>query len=244
MQTSYGCSTGHRAQNMEWISDAAIGDWWIDGLRPFHDHRVGSIVPAGFDAVVRVMHPLDSGDEQSKTTWAAVAERNGRVAHPNMQLHNIAAPADVTPRASDRHGWFVWEGDLPLGETRTLAALLQPQTDPETACIFGVWDGYGGMDIPPSSRDNPLRIPQRNHCLMRGALHELDQARELLGRQTPNIWWPMGGAWCVVSEIDFAWTYVAGSEALADALQASGDLEAYRVSYGARHTVHGDHING
>lgn len=228
---------------MEWSSNVSVGDWWLDSLRPFHQHQVGSIVPAGFGVVVRVMHPLDAGDERDKTTWAAVAEANGRVAHPNMQLHNIATPVGERPRHDNRFGWNVWDGDLPEAEMRALRSTLQAFTPGHSECVFGVWDGYGGMEIPPSVRDTPLRIPNRHHHLLVGELEDLDQAWELLGRQAPNLWWPANRTWCVVSEIDFAWTYIAGTEDLGAALEASSLLETYRVTYDDNHTVNGDQIN-
>jgi hypothetical protein len=34
----------------------------------------------------------------------------------------------------------------------------------------------------------------------------------------PNVWWPADRAWFVASEIDLAWTYVGGPQALIDAI--------------------------
>ena len=31
--------------------------------------------------------------------------------------------------------------------------------------------------------------------------------------RSPNIWWPDDRAWCVVTEIDFTWSYIGGSSA-------------------------------
>ncbi len=36
--------------------------------------------------------------------------------------------------------------------------------------------------------------------------------------QTPNLWWPEDRAWFVATEIDLAWTYVGGREALIEQL--------------------------
>lgn len=228
---------------MDWSSDASVGDWFIDGLRPFHAHRVGSIVPAGFDAVTRIIHPIDSGNDRDKWTWAAVAESNGRTAHPNMQLHNITTPFGETPRHDERRGWYVWDGDLPAVEMRALGSLLQAFTQPDSVCVFGVWIGYGGMEIPSSTLAAPMRTPNRHHALLVGELGDLDEAWEMLGRQSPNLWWPADRSWCVVSEIDFAWTYVAGTIEIVEAIEASPPLEAYRVTYDDDHTVNGDLIN-
>lgn len=226
---------------MEWTTDTAVGSWWPESLRPFHDHCVGSIVPAGFRTVTRVFHPLHSGDT-SDFTWKSVAEANGRIAHPDMQLHAIATPRGQRIDPQNAHGWHRWDGDLPRAEMRSVAEILIDLYGADRPIHFGVWEGYGGIRVPSTARDAVLRIPQRAHHLLRGTLSDLEQAYAQLG-QTPNLWWPDDRTWCVVSEIDFAWTYIAGSETLATALNANGKLETHRVSYEADHTVHGDRIN-
>lgn len=56
--------------------------------------------------------------------------------------------------------------------------------------------------------------------------------------QSANLWWPEDRVWCVATEIDLVFTYLAGSQKLIDAVLASG-LEAFQVrpsdgiSYGA-----------
>jgi hypothetical protein len=42
----------------------------------------------------------------------------------------------------------------------------------------------------------------------------------------PNLWWPEDRAWCVASEIDHSYSYVAGSAELINELLAHPDLEA------------------
>ena len=43
--------------------------------------------------------------------------------------------------------------------------------------------------------------------------------------QTPNLWWPADHSWCVASEIDLPWTYVAGSSELIGCLLDDDRLE-------------------
>ena len=53
----------------------------------------------------------------------------------------------------------------------------------------------------------------------------------------PQMWWPSDRAWFVGNEIDDAWTYIAGSHALIDAvldLDRQRVLEAYEVSFDQR----------
>jgi hypothetical protein len=42
---------------------------------------------------------------------------------------------------------------------------------------------------------------------------------------SPNLWWPDDRAWFVATEIDHAWTYVAGSQQLLARLMADRRLE-------------------
>lgn len=41
----------------------------------------------------------------------------------------------------------------------------------------------------------------------------------------PNLWWPEDRAWIVVTEIDYAWTYVGGTVRLIEKLLADNELE-------------------
>ena len=36
--------------------------------------------------------------------------------------------------------------------------------------------------------------------------------------QSANLWWPEDRAWCVTTDIDFAWTYVGGDRSLIEEL--------------------------
>jgi hypothetical protein len=66
--------------------------------------------------------------------------------------------------------------------------------------------------------------------LLRGQLKDVVALHEFLGGdfpgQSPNLWWPADHSWCVATEIDFAWTYVGGTEALIADVVADADLEA------------------
>lgn len=224
---------------MDWSNDARVGDWWIDALQSFSAHIVGSLVPAGFERVARIFHPIEF-ETRRDLRWDAVAARNDRIAHADMQLHAIATPAGQQPDISVRHSYTARYGELPELETRVMAELLVDRSGGDLACNFGVWDGYGDLQPDNAAR---MKIPSRHHFVARGTLSELCQPSELLGWQSPNLWWPDDRAWCVVSEIDFCWTYVAGSAELITQLESDARLEALQVGYEADHTVLGDIIN-
>jgi len=75
-----------------------------------------------------------------------------------------------------------------------------------------------------------------------------EKLADLLASQEPlyqsaNLWWPQDHAWCVHTEIDFSTTYVAGSQALVDAILESDLLEAYQVEPTDKITYDSDTLN-
>lgn len=71
------------------MADPDVGGWVADRLRGFTADGgcpVGSVVPSGFDAVVRVLHPVGPDGR----TWASVAAATGRRTHPLVQWPCIA----------------------------------------------------------------------------------------------------------------------------------------------------------
>jgi hypothetical protein len=183
-----------------WTSDVSPAAWIAERLHPwFLD--TGSVVPEGFDAYVRVFHPAgESGTER----WADIARRNGRIAHPEMQLHLISRP--VGARAGDRHD--LGQGFRSGLSAETCAVLVEKLSAYER-CWFCVWEGYGGLD----DQGVTARVihPERAYLLAGGPVADAVPAWD---EQSPNLWWPEDRAWLVVSEIDFAWTYVGGSSGL------------------------------
>jgi hypothetical protein len=208
---------------------------------------VGAVVPAGFAAYARVFHPAWSGEPGGRpVTWGEVAEWAGRVSHPAMQWEAIARPArdpnGATPWAVEpSYGWTPPEVRLPLAD------VLRAHTRSPAECWALVWTGFGGLEpdaFPDAAR---VDLPWREYILVRATLDVIARgllrspAGELAG---PNLWWPDDRAWCVASEIDFRWTYVAGSAAsIADVLGAPL-LEALPVRVEDRADYRSDTING
>lgn len=223
-------------------------------------------MPSGFEAVTRLFHPVEL-DDGATTTWTELARANGRVAHATMQLHAIATPAGHRPLGPvDQLPVTAPEGDLGEPTRSALARVLARCTSTPERCWFGVWDGYGQLragsstamvfdergherhDLPGLAPADvlaarPVRAPGRDYLLLRGPLSSLDAIAEGLGRQSPNVWWPEDRAWFVISEIDFTWTYVAGPNALAEAIEASPELEALRCDLDHPATFDSDPIN-
>jgi hypothetical protein len=248
-------------------ADVAAASWLGPRLRRFGS-AVAAVVPDGFPAYVRILHPA-RGPHGRPVRWAEVAAWSGRTMHRLVQFHAIARPA-----ASAATGPPPWNGeppaagDLPAEPLRVLCTTLAAHTGTAASCWFCLWDGYGwlhgspsvaiigrrGSDtvppaFPPAVLDGPrVQLPGRDYLLFAGPLAaaaELGWTSPDGGflPQSPNLFWPQDHAWCVASEIDLVCTLVAGSEALASALAGDPRLEAWRVEPGDPIAFDSDRVN-
>lgn len=240
---------------------AALGDWIGPRLGPFGGW-VGSVVPHGYDAYVRVLHPVGDG------TWAAVFAATGTTPHALMQWPSISRG---------------WTGDEPsIGDagdelTDRLLAVLAPFTT--TECVVALWGGYGGIDgrgvlvvtawdasephpdpLPPPFQPPPaydaatlaaprLRLPNRDYLVFSGPLAAVPSLGDRsvdghLFRQSPNLLWPRDRSWFLGTEIDFDSTLIAGSTALVDAVLAADGVEAWPVGPDDSLAYDADVVNG
>jgi hypothetical protein len=226
---------------MRWTTEVEGAEWVAERLATFA-FDVTSVVPEGYAAYARIFHPIGGG---VGSRWSTMAVANGRIPHPEMQYpwisHPVGEPFDLDDEDGDPS-----EGSLPFEEGRRLGELLEPHTTTPGDLWFALWEGWGhvepggmsrltadGRGIPSPGilpqeigREHRLRVPNRDYYLLRGALGELRELYELLGRHSPNLWWPADRAWCVATEIDFCSTYVGGSEAAIEAILQAPDLEA------------------
>ena len=71
-------------------ADASAGAWIAPRLGGTFG-AVGRVCPTGFEAYARVFHPVDpQNTDGSLLSWADVASRMHRVAHPLMQWSRIS----------------------------------------------------------------------------------------------------------------------------------------------------------
>jgi hypothetical protein len=69
---------------VRWSRDVAAGSWLGPRLHPFGDD-VGSVVPEGFEAYVRVFHPIEPLRAAGRPCrWPDVAVGNSRIVHAEM----------------------------------------------------------------------------------------------------------------------------------------------------------------
>ena len=111
--------------------------------------------------------------------------------------------------------------------------------------INSTYDTQAGADQPAAGTRS------RAYYLIRSTLAELDDVTrfaadlpaERSASEAPTVWWPQDRSWYVFSDVDFAWSYVAGSTALIEAIEESTELEAFRSAYDHRGTFDADVIN-
>ena len=224
---------------------------------------VTSLVPRGYDAYVRVLHPASAGPEGETVRWRAIAETTGRVFHPLVQFERIFDPAAL--EAANGSVAPPRVGHLGLATCAALYGQLAGWTTTPEDCWFGIWDGWGSFGYPRSMvffgpgrtgqrqveadlealarrlETSPrFRHPDRDYFLAHGPL---GAACDLVGSVvavTPNLAWPRDRAWVVATEIDFDSTLVACPAACAEALLANPALEAVRVGPRERLDLGGD----
>jgi len=130
-------------------ADVAAADWLEPRLCRFGS-AVAAVVPDGFPAYVRILHP-GRGPEGRPVRWAEVAAWSARTMHRLAQFHAISRPAAPGPTGpAPWDGEDPPEGNLPAELLRILCATLAEHTSTPSSCWFCLWDGYGWLHGSPS----------------------------------------------------------------------------------------------
>jgi hypothetical protein len=185
------------------------------------------LVPPGFAAYARVLHPAIRwvDDRETEVTWAQVAAADGTTVAPAATWETVAGAWAPDGRPG------VWddepvEGQPSPRQAERLAALLAPFTTDQDHCWYAVWDGYGALTL---RRDGVPRVAigGRSMLLLSGPLSAAGTSLEPppFDRRA-NLWWPDDHAWFVATDIEATSTIVGGSRACITALLADGSLEA------------------
>ncbi len=221
--------------------EATAGDWILSRLHP-HGEDVGSIVPSGFEAYCRVFHPVVPPDPCAPLrTWTEVANEHGRIPHRQMQFHMIdRPPGSPAPAGDARDERLAW-GSLPIAERIELVELLRQYTATPERCSFAVWSGH--PDVPEEGARR-LRHPARDYLVFEGPIDAVvGSPPASLGSRSPNLWWPEDRRWIVVTDVEFAWTYVGGPAHLVEDLLSHRSLEVMRCELSDRPYSDGDLLN-
>ncbi|MCV2393576.1 hypothetical protein OEB99_04580 [Actinotalea sp. M2MS4P-6] len=223
------------------LGDVRAAEWVTRRLPPTglwrDDPAVGDVVPSGFPAYTRLLHPVERGGATS--TWADAAREVGCDLHALTRWAELAASgASGAPST----------GTLPVEQLAALCDLLGTHTQRPDECTYALWEGWPGWraidppallapraGAPPDVRSAPrVFFGGRAHVLVAGPL---SAALELSYHDAPGQWWaqsptafwPVDRAWCVVTEPARECTLVGGSVALREDLLAAADLECWPV---------------
>jgi hypothetical protein len=123
-------------------------DWIAPRLASGQDeYTITLVVPAGFEAYARVLHPVqtpDNGDRLVRLVrWADVAAWSGMPLRPDAQFHSIALPPTVPGGPPPYGSQGPQEGSLYPPDAEALAAIARDWTTTPQDCWFCVWDGFG-----------------------------------------------------------------------------------------------------
>jgi hypothetical protein len=200
-------------------------DWLRASLTTFAT-SVGSFLPGHFPAYARIYNPFgDVGDPIGAVSWNTLAAQAGR------DLSDPAAAADFAhqgvPNAQAR------SGTTTRSVVGTLVEHLRPATRTPEQCYFALWHGYS---IVPPGLIPKLELPHREYYVYIGPLEAALSSFDPFpfSHQFANLWWPADQAWCVATEVDFAWTYVGGPRSSIDAIVADARLDVVETSARAR----------
>lgn len=128
----------------EWSDDVAQADWIGPRLAPFMSGQVTSVVPSGFAAYARILHPATDDEGTREVRWADVGARTGLELRPGAGFAEIAL-LPQTGHDPDPALDLVapQEGTLGRSDAAALAGLLRAHTTTPWDCWFCLWDGYG-----------------------------------------------------------------------------------------------------
>lgn len=233
-----------------WSFDVRQGEWVIERLDDLMAGTVSAIVPAGFDAYARILHPVETPLRGEKLVrWKDVANWGDQLLTARSQWLAVAMPELTPERPRPWKSQGPSQGSLYREDARALGEIARRFTDSPQRCWCCLWDGFGWWSrkwllppgqiattpppspVPLEARDWPKVQTRHRHYLLYEESLETSfmEAIEILEGHSPNLWWPSDHAWCVGSEIDLDSTYVAGSKEFIDAILLSEELEAFEV---------------
>jgi hypothetical protein len=257
-------------------TDVAPTEWVDERLLPIRASGegalVGEIIPTGFVAYARILHParLSAGDRYEPIAWAELARERGKTIHPEVQLKALLGDEF---RDGPSWGELPEEDSIPEDLRAPVVDILRRFTARADRCWCCIWEGYGawfgGVSYTraddPSTMRTLWREAERRAEQKQAFLEAIPKASIMSGMReclvftgaidaipgleigglshTPNWWWPDDRAWIVVSELDAPSTYVGGSAELVRAILDEPRLEAVPSDPGHRFDWDGDRIN-
>lgn len=220
---------------MRHTSNSQAASWIVERLHPFSSD-VGGIIPEGFEAYARIFHPprrRSSDGTLVPVLWRDIAAANNRSIAAEMQRLG----KDGEPTRYALSGELLWDQDpgvgcIPIDITVRLVNTLRLHTRTPLSCWFAVWEGWGDLRVRDEGGARFAIQRWRNYVLLHGPIEDALETLSEFDRSylSPNIWWPDDRAWCVATEVDYSWTYVAGPTSCIEQLLRDSFLEAVSTS--------------
>ena len=228
---------------------ASTHDRW-GGAITARDRTVRSILPGGFQAYGRILHPAwravrgDSNCAVSLTkdiraepvAWADIAACQKKAVGRYSGFGEICGPMVGIERSlSDNQGWTYPPDEGVMLAPKMLSSLfdiLAGGTDRAMGCNCGFWTGYDVRRSPKSLR---FRSGYETYWLYRTTLGTLadwwvDRDTRLgLTGDTPDMFWPDNESWFIATPFNAQSTYIGGDPRLIGEILAADDLEAFKV---------------
>lgn len=252
-------SNAYRAIRLKAVDGHLAGSWVAESLIEDPIPTVREQVPQTYAAVTRIFHP-PRDNSGAVTSWKEVTTRLGRIAHRQMQWHEIISAESSSRRSSPR--WISGAPALGYLEPSLISALfasLSQHTQVGERCFFGISTNRSDAHTFESRGVPILEMPHQGFVILDGPLNALisgaswgritSSPRKLLGPSgeldylSPNLCWPRNRTWFVNSEYEFDSTLIGGSVGLAESICRSETLESMRVKPTDLMGEDADHIN-
>ena len=204
--------------------DLIPADWLGSRLVP-GSYTVRMSAPEGYEAYARIFFPfvrtgVDPYGEcfETHSRWTDTARRNGKTVHALMERQTITHGDDDAGRCSASLSPEQLEVMLPVLSRHSLSA----------EGWFLLWDGFGDLSERAFGPRVPKVIhPMRNYYLLRGPLGAYRQFSH-----DPDFWWPDDRSWCLSTDTDFEWSYLAGSRACVEEILGTPLADAVETAPG------------
>lgn len=199
---------------------------WLEPLLSTRSFDVSMTAPLGYEAYARLFFPfIHSGIGPTgawnvgHVGWTEKAQANGKVVHALMEQETISSPSDgqgTGDQCADQ---------LSPEQFRALLPILTRHTA-STEGWFLLWDGFGDLNTSVFNSGVPkVHHAMRDFYLLKGHLSSYAAFSD-----DPSYLWPDDRAWCLCTDTDFSWSYLAGSRRCITEILATPILDAVETS--------------
>jgi len=196
---------------------------WLEPLLVPQSFEVWMSAPRGYEAYARIFFPYrrtgvdDEGEwYEEHVRWADLAIENDRTVHALMEQETISRPPTGDPKEDGQWSW-----NLSPSQFEALSPVLARHTS-STNGWFLLWEGFGDLNEEVfNDRVPKVSHAMRNFYLLRGPLDSYAHFSN-----DPSYWWPDDRGWCMCTDTDFYWSYLAGSRECIDEVLALPIMDA------------------